>query len=482
MVKDGTYNRATGILGDIILAYLGQLQEHSPDILESIIAVYNNTIKARSIDDDVFFERVCNIIRVSTSDGLLPIKEYLKRSDGVLYYFSERGTATQHKLLFARKGIPVIDASWGMEEEFLEKYSQKYGVRLERLESGSGIIFKPLESMDEKWSDLERQFKLQLQKEAKAVAFEPNSVPAVLMAQPIDRDDKDMAKLQAFEQQMGLSGQVQRMFQQMARKKAARVSGEDTVLHLNTTNPLMQRLRDMNRTETFRLALTAIYNNAAMFAHHYVSPENAEIIFATNNNAISEMIGNALALGEARTLNGKLEFELQELKRKLPQVKTTEHRTCFFAFDYTLDENYALMEHLQQYFSKPSLSVEVIAPAKGLQDLNILKSMYDQLYSVHFGLAEITGNNPNVFYEAGLLRGLGKPVVLLKKQGTEAKVPFDVFSDYRIEYQIAKRGGQIKFVWLEDELDKVMKAIFAMVPGLEHSVKWKHATQSSGVV
>jgi len=220
------------------------------------------------------------------------------------------------------------------------------------------------------------------------------------------------------------------------------------------------------------LALTAIYNNALMFAHHYVSPENAEIIFTTNNTAISAMIGNARAMEEVQADTARMEIELNELKAKAPQVKLSEHRTCFFAFDYNFEENYTLMAQLQAYFGQPDLGIEVIAPAKEMHDTNILKSMYDQLHRVHFGLAEITGNNPNVFYEAGLLKGLGKPVILLKRQGTEAKTPFDVFSDYRIDYKLDRRGGLVKFFWLEEELDKAMRAVFKMLPELERAAKW----------
>jgi hypothetical protein len=402
------------------------------------------------------------------------MQDYLKRSDGIIYYFSESGTGTQHKLLFAHKGLPVIDASWGMEEEFLEKYASRKGAKLERLESGSGIIFKVPETIDEKWHDLEHQFRMQVSKEARAVAFEPNTVPAVVIARPIERDDKDLAQLNTFGQQLGMgSSQIRQMFEKMARDKGTRAAGDNTILHLNTTNPLMQQLRDMNRNETFRLALTAIYHNAIMFAQHYVSPENAEIIFTTNNSAISLMIGSARAVEEMQAINAKMEVELNELKRKTMQVKVPNHRCCFFAFDYNIEENFDLMMQLQQYFAKSDLGVEVLAPAKGLHDTNILKSMYDQLYSVHFGLAEITGNNPNVFYEAGLLKGLNRPVILLKNKEVEAKVPFDIYGDYRIEYQLAKRGSQVKFIWLEEELDKAMQAIFKMVPELERAPKWK---------
>ena len=473
VVRDGNYDAVRAALGEKILGYLTFLEENDPDTLSMVVGAYNNTIKVRSLDDDAFFDRICDLVRVSTSDGSMSMKEYLSRSEGVIYYFSERGTGTQHKLLFAHKGLPVIDASWGVEEEFLEKYAQRKGVKLERLESGSGIIFKLPETVDEKWGDLERQFRQQLHKDARAVAFDPHAVPAVLVARPMDRDDKELGQMQARGQELGFSSsQIRQLFQKMSQDKTTRAAGDDTILHLNISNPLMQQLRDMNRNETFRLALTAIYNNAMMFAHHYVSPENAEIIFSTNNAAISAMIVNARELEEVQAVSARMEIELGELQRKMPQVKLTEHRSCFFAFDDSVDENYELMKLLQQYFSNPDIGIELIAPAKGIGHTNLHKAMYDQLYSVHFGLAEITGNNPNVFYEAGLLKGLNRPVILLKDKDVKAKVPFDILSDYRIEYEVSRRGGQVKFVWLEEGLDKMMRAVFSMLPELEHAAKW----------
>jgi hypothetical protein len=474
LVRDEKYETVRAMLGDIILGYLAYLQEKSPETLTMVVGAYNNTIKARSVEDDTFFDRVCDLVRVSTDSGVMSMQEYLAKSEGTIYYFAERGTATQHKLLFAHKGLPVIDASWGMEEEFLEKYAERKSVKLERLEAGSGIIFKELENVDEQWQDLERQFKLQLKKDAKAVAFDPTSVPAVLVARPIEREDRELEQITAIGQNLGISSaQIRQMFGKMAQSKLSRAAGEDTILQLNTTNPLMQQLRDMNRNETFRLAITAIFNNAMMFAHHYVSPENAEVIFSTNNAAISSMIANSRALEETQAANAKMEIELNALRSKLPQIKLSEHRTCFLAFDYHIEENFELMRQIQQFFREQDLGIEIFAPVRAMDDLNILKDLHRQLQTVHFGMAEISQNNLNVLYEAGLLHGMGKPLILLKDQASTAQVPFDIFSDYRIEYQIAKRVGQTKFIWLDEELDKAMKTVFKMLPELERVAKWK---------
>lgn len=473
LVRDDNYATIRAMLGEIILQYLSHLQQKDPDTLAMVVGAYNNTIKARSVEDDAFFDRVCDLARVETSDGRMSMQDYLAQSGGTIYYFAERGTGTQHKILFAYKGLPVIDASWGMEEEFLEKYAQRKGLRLERLEAGSGVIFKALDTPDEQWQDLERQFKRLLKKEARATAFDPPGAPAVLVARPIERGERELEQIAAVGQELGVSSaQIRQMFGKLAQSKLSRAAGEDTILQINITNPLMQQLRDMHRNETFGLALTAIYNNAMMFAHHYVSPQNAEIIFETNNAAISAMISNSRALEEVQAANARMELELNKLKRQQPQVKLSTHRTCFFAFDYNIEQNHLLLEQIQDYFRRRDLGVQVLAPVKGMDDLNILKDLERQLGVVHFGLAEISNLNLNVIYEAGLLKGMQKPMIFLRQRDGSDAVPFDFSSDYRIEYELSKRGSQVKFIWLEEELDKAMQTVFKMLPDLQQAEKW----------
>jgi len=474
VVRDANYATIRARLGEIILGYLALLEERDPETLNLVVRAYNNTIKARSVGDDVFFDRICDLVRVSTSDGLMSMKAYLARSGDVIYYFSERGTGTQQKLLFAHKGLPVVDASWGMEEEFLEKYAQRKGVKLERLEADSGIIFKVPETVDEKWQDLERQFKLQLGKEVKAVTFDPNTVPAVLVAQPIERDDKELRQIEAIGQELGISSsQIRQMFQKMARDKSVRAAGDDTLLYLNTTNPLMQQLRDMNRNETFRLALTAIYNNAMMFAHHYVSPENAEVIFATNNAAISAMIGNARALEEVQATSARMEIELGELRRKMPQVRLSEHRSCFFAYPFR-DPFHALRDEIRRILAS-EYGIQLMATSIEMKDSSIVEDIKNQIAEAHFGIADITGNNPNVLWELGLMIGYGKPVIILKDKTDTVKTPFDVYGNYRVEYQIVKDDatGHVEYPLLAQGLKRNLKRIFAQHPKLERAAKWK---------
>jgi len=228
----------------------------------------------------------------------------------------------------------------------------------------------------------------------------------------------------------------------------------------------MQQLRDMNRNETFRLALTAIYNNAMMFAHHYVSPENAEIIFSTNNAAISAMIGNARALEAVQATSAKMEIELGEFKRKMPQVKLTEHRSCFFAYPFQ-DRFHALRDETKRILES-EYGIQLMATSIEMKDSSIVEDIKNQIAEAHFGIADITGNNPNVLWELGLMIGYGKPVIILKDQTDTEETPFDLYGRYRITYQIVKDDatGVVEYALLEQGLERNLKRIFAQHPDL----------------
>ncbi|VFM98673.1 MAG: Molecular chaperone, HSP90 family [Candidatus Kentron sp. G] len=475
LILDANYQRLRELLGEIIIAWLDHLQERDPERLKLLVGAYNNTIKARALEDDGFFDRICHLARVETDRGHTTIAEYLKSSGNILYYFAERGSGTQHKVLFAHKGLPVIDASWGVEEEFLEKYAERKGCKIERLTAGAGTIFTVPETLDDKWRALERDFHHETKMEARAVAFDPQTVPAVLMARPLEKDDKRLAELDGIGAELGIRADtIKRMFGKMAKSKQGRLtSGDDTLVHLNIKNPLMARLRDMPHNETRRLAVLCIYNNAHLFANHYVTPENAERIFASNNQAFSAMITTAQDLARAEEENARIGMERDELKRKAPDIRLTEHRSCFFAFDYNIEDNFRLLEWIQNYFLTTGLGIEVIAPVSKMPDLNIYRSLHRQLKEVHFGIAEISTNNHNVLYEAGLLHGLGKPLILLQREDSEDPVPFDILNDFRGRYTVLKRGHEVEFTWLRQDLDKAMNTVRQMLPGFADVPKWE---------
>ncbi len=86
-------------------------------------------------------------------------------------------------------------------------------------------------------------------------------------------------------------------------------------------------------------------------------------------------------------------------------------------------------------FLKPTLEevgFEIIR-ADDIQDQqNILKSVVDGINRSDLIVADLTTNNPNVFYELGLAHALQKPVILVTQSIDE--VPFDLKSYRLLEY------------------------------------------------
>lgn len=80
---------------------------------------------------------------------------------------------------------------------------------------------------------------------------------------------------------------------------------------------------------------------------------------------------------------------------------------------------------------------------------SILDRIYNQISKADVIIADMSGRNPNVFYETGYAHALGKKVILLTKESDD--IPFDLKHYPHIVY-----GGRIK----------------DLLPELEKRVKW----------
>ena len=65
---------------------------------------------------------------------------------------------------------------------------------------------------------------------------------------------------------------------------------------------------------------------------------------------------------------------------------------------------------------------------------SITQTIIDKLTSADLVIADISGHNPNVFYEMGYRKCTGKPIIHLKKKGDD--IPFDVNTVRTFEYDL----------------------------------------------
>ena len=86
----------------------------------------------------------------------------------------------------------------------------------------------------------------------------------------------------------------------------------------------------------------------------------------------------------------------------------------------------------------------------------ILEVIYDQIKSAHIVVADMTGRNPNVYYEVGYAHALGKDVVLLTQRADE--LPIDLRGFNHIVYE-----GRITL--LKEKLTQRLKAMLSAGSG-----------------
>lgn len=76
----------------------------------------------------------------------------------------------------------------------------------------------------------------------------------------------------------------------------------------------------------------------------------------------------------------------------------------------------------------------------------MIEEIMKQIRTSHFCIADITGSNPNVLAEVGMMMMLQKKFLLLRRKGDDAPRPFDLNQHPLYEYQIAVPEGDLN-VW-----------------------------------
>ena len=104
---------------------------------------------------------------------------------------------------------------------------------------------------------------------------------------------------------------------------------------------------------------------------------------------------------------------------------------------------------------------------------SILDRIYNQIAKADIIIADMTGRNPNVFYETGYAHALGKPTILLTQHSDD--IPFDLKHHYHIVYggRIGNLASQLEprvrsFADNLSQRDKLKKSgLFILVNGVE---------------
>jgi nucleoside 2-deoxyribosyltransferase len=89
----------------------------------------------------------------------------------------------------------------------------------------------------------------------------------------------------------------------------------------------------------------------------------------------------------------------------------------------------------------------------------ILERIYNQIAKADLIIADMTGRNPNVFYEVGYAHALNKPTILLTQNSDD--IPFDLKHFPHIVYEkkisIIREELTKRLIWFKDNVDSTNK-------------------------
>jgi hypothetical protein len=109
----------------------------------------------------------------------------------------------------------------------------------------------------------------------------------------------------------------------------------------------------------------------------------------------------------------------------------------------------------------------------------IVSEIIEQIRSAHFCVVDLTGNNPNVVAEVGMMMGMGKRPLVLKQRGDDAEVPFDLGQFSVWEYELTADEKLLVHSPADHQLidlDAVLERFLARLPqdiGFEAAQEWR---------
>lgn len=112
------------------------------------------------------------------------------------------------------------------------------------------------------------------------------------------------------------------------------------------------------------------------------------------------------------------------------------------------------LQEVYEYSIKPSIidaGYECIRVDELIGQVNITKSIIESIFKADIIVADLTGNNPNVFYELGIAHAISNKTIMLTQDIQAA--PFDIKSYRVIQYDQTVQGSHL----LKEKLTKEIK-------------------------
>jgi molecular chaperone HtpG len=265
---------------------LRRLARDDVETWRRLVRGHSDVITSWAVKDNEFFERVADLVVFRTTRGLLNLPDYLRQSNGQLYYVTRELGSLQEQLLAEGRDVPAIDASWFAVTPFLEKYAARHAdVSLVQLDGEAESLLRPVPEAP--FAALLEHYRKE-SVPARVAAFKPADIPALLIY------PQGAEIVREAQQAIGdgeLSGGLAGLVKDYLGRKSAEERDYNGTLYLNASCPLVRRLaEDASLGPRRARVLALLHQTARLFAGRMLSPAEAVGAFRAFNRAIEEML------------------------------------------------------------------------------------------------------------------------------------------------------------------------------------------------
>jgi molecular chaperone HtpG len=418
VVRGAALAAAQRALGALIVRELTQLSWHDRRRFTEIMRWHSYHVLAMAVqpEHEAFFRAVADLMPLDSDQGPITLPDYLETAtaedDGarLVHFISEQDSANQYFLLAGARGIRVLDCTEMFAERFLERYAETWPerVRLRRIDmAGAETIFESLEPDEaRRFAELEAAYDRILPDRrytARASRFYPDVLPAVLTETRDSKNRRDMANVAD-------DLRVPEFIRDIVQDYLAE-EGEPLTLHLNATNPTIQKLaaRPDLRDEVSVQALTSLYNNAMMLLARTLPVESVRVMFNQYNQVIELM----LSLAEQAARSGRDAAERDTSSADAPGLDP--YVSCCVAMPSGDPRATEIYDAIRTVLESPPYFWRVVRAGEDTGARVSWPDRKHRLLAAHLHIAVLTGDAvPGMMLEIGRMEALERPLLILR--------------------------------------------------------------------
>lgn len=193
-------------------------------------------------------------------------------------------------------------------------------------------------------------------------------------------------------------------------------------------------------------------------------------------------------LDSAYSTHNRMENKKKAVKNFMDQIRDFAFdkkvlseipRTCFIARPF--QEGFEIVEKaLSEQLARNKIKASCYEPRS--ENQLVFADIKQQIETAHFCIADVTGNNPNVMAEVGMMMMVpNKKFILMKERDDPAPWPFDIQQYHMYHYHVSGPGNELKVVGGGGaELRPVEEMLSSIVQELEKERDFLAASEWNG--